>query len=384
MRKSGKAPKAFSGFILQCAMDELTHDQIVERLESKGIKVRQYPELEMMLLDYTNDAVKTDPLTIECRSLIVSTWDYHVISRKFDRFFNVGENEGGDSVDFDDAVCYEKADGSLIGVYYHGGEWRISTRGTALAEGPHVMGGTFRGKVMATLGVDEEGFQRLFNQFPSNWTLIFEWISPENRIVTPYKKSELVLLGMTAAGLEIYLASNPEIEQSILRRLKDHNVRACRRYELGSKEAMDAFVANLDDLEEGLIIQDKAAGQRAKLKSRAYLTAHRLRGENVIPTDKNLAELILTGEEAEFIAYFPEWKERVDVLRSMIETHLTQLNETYQRYKDIEDQKAFAMAVKEYQGSWLMFEARKRGLDNIQEVWKNQDIMKQLRLLGFA
>ena len=179
----------------------LTQDQALAQLTSEfGIKVRDYDKFVLLDYDMINSP-KSHPIVIECRSLIVSKSDFVPISLKFPRFFNAGECPDY-YADFDvkRAIPMMKLDGSLIGVWYNPFDkvWEISTRGMAKAEGNHQMGGTFRDKVLDAMGFDEQGFQNFFGIYGNKiTTYICEWISPENRIVTRYEKSKLVLLGVS-------------------------------------------------------------------------------------------------------------------------------------------------------------------------------------------
>ena len=141
--------------------DSYEADPFVALTEQYGIKVRKYPEDNIVLLDYDQiESPKTHPIVIECRSLILAMDTLEVVSRKFDRFFNLGEApELYQDFDFDSAVVMEKADGSLIGVYFnpHTSRWEVSTRGMAKAEGEHMFGGTFRDKVLAAFGFAGDG-----------------------------------------------------------------------------------------------------------------------------------------------------------------------------------------------------------------------------------
>ena len=109
--------------------------------EELGIRCKVYEEENIVLLDYDQiESPKTHPIVRECRSLILALSDFSIVSRKFDRFFNHGEAlEYYSDFSFENAVAFEKADGSLIGVYYNPftNRWDISTRGMAKAEGSH-------------------------------------------------------------------------------------------------------------------------------------------------------------------------------------------------------------------------------------------------------
>ena len=165
-----------------------------------NIKVREYPEQGYFMLNYDQiESPKSDPISMECRSLIVDK-DGNIISRSFDRFFNFGEMpEFYADFDISRAVVATKYDGSLIKVYWSPAtnRWEISTRSQAFAEGPHAIGGIFRDWVLKAMGLSELEFQNCMNKEGNKeWTYIMEYISPFNRIVTRYEESSVVLLAV--------------------------------------------------------------------------------------------------------------------------------------------------------------------------------------------
>ena len=343
--------------------DSYEADPFVALTEQYGIKVRKYPEDNLVLLDYDQiESPKTHQIVVECRSLILALDTLEVVSRKFDRFFNLGEApEFHQDFDFDRAVVLEKADGSLIGVYFnpHTSRWEISTRGMAKAEGEHMFGGTFREKVLAAFGFTrEEDFQTVMTEnYHNGYTYVFEFCSPENRIVTKYESAHMVLTSIreNATGKEAPFYFLEEFAQHFQRhRLQ---VRAPRKFDLES----DDFVAEankLDGLQEGFVIWCEKTGRRVKVKAHTYMVAHKLRGNDAVPTRKNLLALVLEGEVDEFLVYFPEWKDLIN--KTQFEVRGVELSLKYQweQNRYLGSQKDFALAVKDVPASWALFKAR--------------------------
>lgn len=168
--------------------------------EPLNIKVREYPEQGYFMLNYDQiESPKSDPISMECRSLILDK-NGDVVSRSFDRFFNYGEMpEFYSDFDINRAFVFEKADGSLIKVYWSPAtdRWEISTRSQAFAEGPHAQGGTFREWVLRAMNLSESEFQFcMSNVGDKDCTYIMEYCSPYNRIVTPYENDIMILLAV--------------------------------------------------------------------------------------------------------------------------------------------------------------------------------------------
>lgn len=351
-----------------------------------GIKVKVYddPQDRMVLLDYDQFASpKTHPIVIECRSLILCLDTFDLVSQKFNRFFNLGEcPEFYSDFRFEGSYVMEKADGSLIGVYNRNGVWQISTRGMAKAEGEHPVGGTFREKVLAAFGFhSEQAFQNFFNEkLKPGYTFVFEYVSPENRIVTKYEKAEMVLLGINNMGDQLSFSTMEKVSDFF--KFYGLNVRLPKLYDATRDIAQLVEVANsLENLEEGFVVWDPLSGKRVKIKAKTYLVAHKLRGENVVPNRKNLLSLVLEGEVEEFLAYFPEYTEAVAALQKEVADFEAYLLEVWSGVCGIRDQKEFALKVKDLRGSGFFFEAKKKKVSPV-VIFREADLNKKMRVFG--
>lgn len=345
--------------------------------EKFAIKVKFYESERLVLLDYHMiDSPKTHPIVIECRSLILCMDTFGVISRKFDRFFNYGEAiECHHDFDLSRSVIMEKADGSLIGVYHHNGKWHISTRGMAFAEGEHIMGGTFRDKVLDAFGMSDEEFQSVFNSFNRNLTFVFEYTSPENRIVTKYAKPEMVLLSVNNCEEELdYHRSYCNL---IFYGVK--NVREVKTYSASNMDEVVKLANSLPDLQEGFVIYDPVSKKRMKVKSSLYVVAHAIRGNDPLPTKKNLLRLLFTGELGEFCAYFPEWSEKALDIQREVDNAYRELTIAWDKYKHLESQKDFALSIKDVQYNGILFQARKMN-KTVNETWNDWPLEKKISM----
>lgn len=359
-----------------------------------NIKVKDYPEENLVLLDYCQiNSPKTHPIVRECRSLILNRETFDVVSRSFSRFFNFGEaQELYEDFDVSRSFAFEKVDGSLIKIYRnpHNGKFYISTRGTALGEAENSAAGwTFSEKVMEILGLEsdhdsfQESMEKIWKEYfgdhseETGHTIIGELIGPENRIVTPYNIHQFVITGVSTYGGEP--TSAPE-DLERLAELFSHlfpngNIRSVKTYSASSfstDEELYELLHSLDPLDEGFIILDpKSEMKRMKLKSETYVTVHKLRGEGVL-TNKKIIHMLLENEHEEFLAYFPEYRPRFDSLEEELETMFANANMRYMEAMVFaqEDQKAFALMVKDLPYSSILFQARKRALDNIKGFWK--------------
>ena len=354
--------------------------------EELGIRYKVYEEDGMVILDYDQiESPKTHPIVIECRSLILSYPEFDVVSRKYDRFFNYGEApDMYADFSFDDAIVMEKADGSLIGVYYNPktDRWEISTRGMAKAEGEHLFGGTWRQKVQEAIGFkDEADFQnRCDDTIRRNSTYIFEYCSPENRIVTKYDEAHMVLTGVrcnvTGEEVDATIISSTHIAAAF----GDLRVRAPKIYSAENMDELVEYANSLPNLEEGFVVRCQKTNKRVKIKSKTYLVAHKLRGNDTVPTRKNILTLVLEGEVDEVLAYFPEFAPIISAAQGEVEDLLADAMIYWEKAKGLESQKEFALVVKSAKAPWILFSARKNGTIPSVEFHK-ADLSQKLKTL---
>ena len=358
-----------------------TNTQAFESLtEQFAIKVKHYEDERIVLLDYHMiDSPKMHPIVIECRSLILQFDTFGVVSRKFDRFFNYGEAlEYYPDFDPSRSVVMEKADGSLIGVYSCNGTWHISTRGMAFAEGEHVLGGTFKDKVLDTFGLSEDDFQSFFSAYNPRMTFVFEYTSPENRVVTRYEKPEMVLLGVNDGEVEY-----PYDTMALDLNVRGLNFRKAKMYHVQEMQAIVELANSLPNLEEGFVIYDPLSNKRMKVKSSLYVVAHSIRGNDPLPTRKNLLKLIFTGEIDEFLSYFPEWKDKARMVEDEVTDVMDSLAQAWDSCKDLDSQKDFAISIKDVKHNSVLFQCRKLNQD-IASVWKCITVEKKIGMFDYS
>lgn len=372
-------------FIYDCITKN--QDPFARLSECFGIKSKVYPENGIVILNYDQiESEKAHPVVVECRSLILYTDNWDVASRKFDRFFNHGESpEFYHDFDISRSTCYEKADGSIIGVWHNRvtNTWEISTRGLALGEGDHVSGGTFREKVLSAFGFENEAdFQLTINDnLLKEYTYIFEYIGPQNRIVTRYEKDEMVLTGIRNNHWGVFVSN--EAMESVVNDLKDAglNVRLINSYDMNNFDDIVRAAKELPALTEGYVCFDPFSEKRVKIKNPAYVAIHGIR-ENGALSMKRVYTLVLMNEQAEYLTHFPEDTESFAPATESVFKFERYLEVNWERVCGVTDQKQFALLVKDMSGSGCFFEAKKKGTTPV-HVFHEMDINKKLRIFGF-
>lgn len=339
-----------------------------------GIKFNEVDDLVILNYDQLN-STKTDPIVMECRSLILrkGTWD--IISMAFRRFFNYGEAENvtGD-FDFEQAVALQKIDGSILSVFHDGSGFRMSTRG--MIDGGGGVGlfdisfKTLFDMTVKQYAADTRAF---FQKLDPAYNYIFELTSPENRVVTQYKERSLHLLTMRSVGDWAELPPAQVNLHAIRLGVKRPEV-----YPFSDISALVQMAAELKNLDEGYVCVDYSKQidgnyPRIKVKSPFYVAmAHHK--ESSSASMRALMQLVIAGEQDEFIGYFPEYKQYVDGIADKYNEYVDSIKAdiAFSHTLDKSDRKAFAEWAKQSVCPTVLFQV----FDGHVKSW--QDYMDQI------
>lgn len=335
-----------------------------------GIIIKKYPDDRLIVLNYDQIHSPKNDITSECRSLILD-YDYNIVSRSFDRFFNYGENLT--TFNPATAVAYEKIDGSLIKIYNYKGVWYVSTRGTAFAEST-VNGWdiTFKEMVFRALEVfDDDHFQIKASIFLlPELTYIFEITGVENRVVTRYSGYNLYLLttreNLTGAYYRLTL-NRSGFKHEIPKKFKFSTIEDCIE-----------TAKHLPDLQEGYVMYEDGVPV-CKVKSPAYVAVHHIRGEGLNP--KRIAELVVINEQEEYLNYFEEDRKFFTPYVEKLNNTLTTAQEIFTIANKLNSQKDFALAIKDYPWFAFAFQARKSGEPDIIKTFNKQETNYKIKFL---
>jgi len=329
----------------------------LQDLEARlGIKSKRHPRFPNLVL-FVYDQIespKLDPIVRSARGHILDedfNWDH--VCRPFDRFLNWGEGveQGAPVPDIGSSVVFKKEDGSLLNMWFYRDEWHVSTKGSPDAGGlvgdnPFTFAELFwrvwNGKGLFVPPVTEEQF-----------TFCFELCTLHNRVVCSQPEERIVLLGARVND------NGREVEPE---EWEDDGLEVCKSYDLGNIDDIESTFKELPALEmEGYVVaQFLPDGRviRAKVKHPGYLAIHHLKEGN---SKKRLLELIRTGEEGEFLSYFPEYGPQFDEIRGKFEALVSELEAAWEANRGIENQKDFALQVKDLRMSGVIFGVRRMG-----------------------
>ena len=328
--------------------------------DNYGVIVKEYPYFNVYNYSQINSP-KNDPITKECRGLILANDEkFSVLCRSFDRFYNLGEAD--QKVDnIDNYTILEKYDGSLINVWYNNFEekWQASTRGTAYAESETPYGNKFIDIIEnKILGYSIDGYFERFVNYRENLTYIFELIGPENRVVKPYKKPQLVLIGIRNRENGEYFTYDQMIFFHCFQMVYNEDIELAQKYQFSSIDDIMKNLGEIDAMDEGYVLWNEKTGHRVKIKNPDYVAIHHLRNNGVL-APRNIVHLINANEHEEYLSYFEEDREFFVPYINAYNKLREEVDRLWDNTKGIEDQKKFALQVKDTPYASILFSLRK-------------------------
>lgn len=145
------------------------------------------------------------------------------------------------------------------------------------------------------------------------------------------------------------------------------NVRQVNRYKFSSYDEMKHALDNLPDLQEGFVAQD-SNGLRVKFKNDLYLKLHKMRGDLGF-TEKKIASIVADKEEEEVLTYFGQYRNLFEPIIEAREKLFTDIMVSWDKFSIIDNQKDFALNVKDLTYSAILFTMRKDKA--FHDVWNN-------------
>jgi len=314
-----------------------------------GISVKRHEDrIHLNYLQYLSDAngYRMSSIVKECRGLILS-YDLKVMARPFDRFFNYFEL--GDHYQFptNDITAVRKIDGTFIEVYEDSSQFCCSTRGNAFGDSVCTDAifdtpKTFRMLFEEALG---DSLDNVFKDFKgSGLTIMFELVSPQTRIITPYPELDIYLLGIRENEAGRYKTLD-EMDAAIS---SIYSLKPIKIPEVSKAVSIKQVIEMANALpadQEGFVCWDQETGTRVKVKNLAYLKLHSLKNNGAI-TARVMCEKIFAGEHQEFLSYFPDYKNLFEPYLLAFENLSEMTLKGLQATQDIVDPKELAQKLR--------------------------------------
>lgn len=274
----------------------------------------------------------------ECRGIAFNTATGLLESRPFHKFFNVGENEYVTvaHMRFDkDYVLMDKLDGSMLRPLRTEFGMRWGTK----------MGITDTSNLAEVFVMDKPEYDNFAAySMRIGFTPLFEYMSPENRIVVDYGKRAMILIGMRDNLTGVYM------QHDTMCRLADtFGIPVVRTFAPMSKDA-DEWIADMKsgtDFAEG-VVWAWNDGHRAKGKTDLYNILHKVKEAG--RTERTLILALLDGRIDDLLAMLSgEDRAAVDMFIkgfwATVDQMATKLDALYTHIRDVyEDKKAFALS----------------------------------------
>lgn len=203
-----------------------------------------------------------------------SVWNSEgeLISAGFKKFFNWGEQPDLAYTPFSMTAnggvkLLEKLDGSTLIVSRYKGELIIRTRGT------------ISGEIMENgheLSLFQEKYTKAFDNGlldDNRYSLLFEWVSPTNRIVLRYPEPDIYLIGAIEHSDYSLMPQNALDEWA-----NEYGLKRPKYYNFNSLKEMHAAVEAFQGV-EGLCVYCNYDQDIRKVKGVDYLARHRMKDE---------------------------------------------------------------------------------------------------------
>lgn len=283
-------------------------------IDNGRVTQRKHPTLPLWIYNYSAEVQydnSWDDVTLNCRGLILDD-NWNIVARPWKKFFNLGQVNL--PIQFDDPVeVTEKMDGSLGILYSTGNSYAISTRGsfesTQAIHATKILLSKYRDWVEQNGPYQSTGITHVI----SNYTLLFEIIFPENRIVLNYDGlDDLVLLGMVEKTTGYYYGPKEAYACTqwpgpVVETFKFNTLSGCLQNM--SRKGKEGFVARSNNF-------------LVKIKEPDYLELHRL-VTNITP--KNIWLQLSDGMSvSEITARYPD--EFHDYVKSIAEPMVVNYN----------------------------------------------------------
>jgi len=357
-------------YVIMLELQKFLSEHSLEELSERyAIKVKRHPHFRN-LVHFSYNQIESplyEPLVQECRGLILDQDDnWKVVAFPYKKFFNHGEPYAA-KIDWNTARVYEKLDGTLITLYHYDGDWHIATTGTPDADAPvSDFGFTFQDLFWKVW--DELDY--VLPEAWSDYTFMFELMTPYNRVVVNYNNNRIVLHGLR--NNQTLQEERPERAASSL------GFKCVRSFDLKSLEEVINAARELDFLkQEGFVVAD-AYFNRLKIKNPQYVVYHHLKSSFSI---KKAVDIIRNGETAEFVSYFPELANILHQLKEHYDQLIGKVYRLYNIYKNIDSDKQFAEYALQHDVAHILFALRRGKANSPEEYLKNIHLDAVMRLL---
>ena len=240
----------------------------------EDFSINKHKQKDLYIIKYKHPQVDwSDEWTRQARGIVLDG-DSNVISRPYEKFFNYKELEWREDIDKDTKklsewekgqyTVIEKLDGSLAIVSQYEDDVLYTSSGSLQGKFPHMFKAWFDKNLTPRQ-------KRNLKSLTKSYTLMFEYIGPDNRIVVPYKRTQMILHGVinTETGKELF------DEAPFNKIAEDIGVGTANRMGQIELESLMRVKKQdfTDNLFEGFVVRFES-GKRLKIKTDHYVELH--------------------------------------------------------------------------------------------------------------
>lgn len=292
-------------------------------------------------------ASRFDPLSAQCRGLILREKTYEIVAYGLNRFYNLAEVQSDLNLDWNTAIYENKLDGTCIICYFDNilNKWCCATRSRSEADVNFDNIMTFSELVDYTISTQfyKNNFSNINNLmnfvFPiwsKDYTFVFELTTPLNRIVCKYNDYKLTLLAVrnnkTFLEEDPLQWSRPDLELMVPETFKFSDL----------QNLIEVINTWNPEQYEGVVIKD-CNFNRVKVKNLQYVAFNKLR-DSLSASPRNCLEIILLDKSDDLVGMLPDFiLDRINSLKIALKKVFEITENDFNDIKNIDDMKSFAM-----------------------------------------
>lgn len=322
-----------------------------QKLNSKPYCLKISKDLGVICFSYNMlDSDFSQPIVKEARGLCLYESTFEVACHSFDKFFNYGESNAA-VLEWKSVKAQEKIDGTLMKLWFNKvtNSWVLSTNKTIDAKKAptaDVLLPTFYDVFQEALKNNDYTWETFIDIFLGgtldNNTYTFELVSPQTRVVIPYEKPDIYFIGCRDNN------TNEEFSPAVFDFLS--HIKRPKEFIINDLQTAVDLALTLPWDKEGYVVVDSNFN-RVKVKSTEWVKAHYCRNNNVI-NQKFLVQIILEGEQDEFLTYAKDYEEQLKATQEKMNRFYDMLANSFYSLFDAEPDspRDYAQKVKKQPG----------------------------------
>lgn len=208
------------------------------------------------------------PYMLDARGLILDMETGAIVARPYPKFFNYGENEYAYwPENVGNLTVEEKLDGSLFIISTYKDELIVASSGSLTSEHAELFS-----KYLKTHLTEEQ--QNYLFELGKTYTILGEYVGPENKVVLTYDKENMILHGLIETHQD---ESTPIVEMDYTELQvvgQNLGMDVVKQYSVNSFEDINNLILSSKGI-EGFVVKFEN-GHRLKFKTDEYVRLHRI------------------------------------------------------------------------------------------------------------